>query len=784
MCKMGDNRILDLVKQNAPIDTNITDDEGNPYWTNIANITIASGLPFLNPGTLSQQINKVRPGKDYIATDKSRTSFLIGGSILPQAFKNPCDEYTSTSTNISQNCYNYLWRNNGCITEAPSVKPSQTLSSIKADIFNTSAGEAPPNPTASFQACYGDNKALWPSECVYTNWVLKNQCNPVTLSKEYERSLVSGPSERCIFTKKSEPCFSEENKKDICSLLQDSIVNDPRYFMISSAKTGAQYDDNFANNQCLTYNNNLYFALRNRQSGVCVRPWSGGGNVVEGDLLVFHTDACNSSFTNRQFYIDLRGAIRHRVSGACVTINNSDQLVLSYQNCGDTWTFTPNGSLKHVSSGRCVHPFNGDVRYYNNTWTPLILFDQWCDNDKLYFDRMYETDPYGRLVQSSYVESSPCSLGNQNQLFQITNDQRLYNVGAKSYGLETTKDAQTGIASKLQVRDGWDANRRYFVRDQSGKIFVAPTPMYCVTTDASNNAYLGSCVPHTFTKDNNVMKEDPMTPLCMMALKKDGEFKAGNKIVYAPCDPKDQAQKFRFTDTDALKHLQSNLFVVRDQSAGLQLGASATQNKFFFDNDRALHYTKDDRKCLMRDTNGVLSIKLCSSSDSDNRVFQPIVNPPQPQDKWNQLGCASFTNLDAPGNINTGKKVELCNTFKTLGLNETVQKMDCVDKQLMCNTLYDKGWNIRNITDAEQREIWTALDCDRKKTRTCSWASGTSATPVKTCVGGEVLSDLDWCRSLSTGYFPSTSAQYASQCDAIQLSYKGSGMGGGMPDGL
>lgn len=98
-------------------------------------------------------------GKNYIATLKSDSS-------------NPCFNYKNDSTGISQDCYNKIWSDQGCSTQAPTI--SDTTQTLE-DLVNSSFSSATLTDTTNRQTCYGDSTTyttntspIYPNVSVFT----------------------------------------------------------------------------------------------------------------------------------------------------------------------------------------------------------------------------------------------------------------------------------------------------------------------------------------------------------------------------------------------------------------------------------------------------------------------------------------------------------------------------------------------------------------------------------------------------------------------------------------
>lgn len=82
-----------------------------------------------------------------------------------------CINYTLNSKNISQICYDKIWQDQGCITNAPNVNENDTLSDLIKSVYDTSTS----NKDDDKKTCYGttnatvssDKKIVYPNEKQY-----------------------------------------------------------------------------------------------------------------------------------------------------------------------------------------------------------------------------------------------------------------------------------------------------------------------------------------------------------------------------------------------------------------------------------------------------------------------------------------------------------------------------------------------------------------------------------------------------------------------------------------
>ena len=67
--------------------------------------------------------------------------------------ENPCATYASNNKNISQVCYDKIWHEQGCLSNAPSVETTQSLNELVNNAHDISIS----NNEADIKTCYGNN---------------------------------------------------------------------------------------------------------------------------------------------------------------------------------------------------------------------------------------------------------------------------------------------------------------------------------------------------------------------------------------------------------------------------------------------------------------------------------------------------------------------------------------------------------------------------------------------------------------------------------------------------
>ena len=76
---------------------------------------------------------------------------------LQNAPSNPCKDYTKDSTSISQECYDKIWKDQGCLTQAPSADSDWSKSQTLDGLVNDSYLWATLTDEDHRKGCYGDS---------------------------------------------------------------------------------------------------------------------------------------------------------------------------------------------------------------------------------------------------------------------------------------------------------------------------------------------------------------------------------------------------------------------------------------------------------------------------------------------------------------------------------------------------------------------------------------------------------------------------------------------------
>ena len=76
---------------------------------------------------------------------------------LQNAPSNSCKDYTKDSTSISQECYDKIWKDQGCLTQAPSADSDWSKSQTLDGLVNDSYLWATLTDEDHRKGCYGDS---------------------------------------------------------------------------------------------------------------------------------------------------------------------------------------------------------------------------------------------------------------------------------------------------------------------------------------------------------------------------------------------------------------------------------------------------------------------------------------------------------------------------------------------------------------------------------------------------------------------------------------------------
>ena len=226
----------------------------------------------------------------------------------------PCSFYKDTDTNISQWCYNKLWKDAGCSTQVSGMSDFAKTQS-KVGIKNQFAFLAGSTSSDAQKAmCYGDDRTKWP--CAFSDWSssicnVNTQSSVSSLTKTQTRTLIAGPSS-CSPLTKTVPCFTDitdDQKNTICSTLKGNLnakvrilaTNGYVWTVASNAKGTmvwlAPTVSGNAPTQEFSYRSDG--TLQHIASGLCV------GAASDGSLILW--DDCTSHI----FFVDGNGFLNY-----------------------------------------------------------------------------------------------------------------------------------------------------------------------------------------------------------------------------------------------------------------------------------------------------------------------------------------------------------------------------------------------------------------------------------------------------------------------------------------
>jgi hypothetical protein len=142
------------------------------------------------------------------------------------------------------------------------------------------------------------------------------------------------------------------------------------------------------------------FSLKH-YSGLCVHPQGGSATPGNGTPTVLDP-LCNVAESRLRFVMLSNGSIMHVSSGMCLhpeggTAMQGVRLVF-WNSCSDSalkniqgnkrlaFEYTAGGSIRHKSTGLCVHPSGGAT--YPASGTQLVLWSG-CDENRLFFNKLW-----------------------------------------------------------------------------------------------------------------------------------------------------------------------------------------------------------------------------------------------------------------------------------------------------------------------------------------------------------------------------------------------------------
>lgn len=142
-----------------------------------------------------------------------------------------------------------------------------------------------------------------------------------------------------------------------------------------------------------------FFAIKH-DSGKCIHPQGGAEYPTNGTIAVLH-DGCDDK--KNDFELTSNGSLKHssgmclraRVSGtgfnaivqaaSGLADNNAELIFVEDCEGRGKFEFLENGAIKHVNSGKCIHPSGGSDNPANDT--KLVVHDG-CDDNKVTFSKV------------------------------------------------------------------------------------------------------------------------------------------------------------------------------------------------------------------------------------------------------------------------------------------------------------------------------------------------------------------------------------------------------------
>lgn len=130
--------------------------------------------------------------------------------------------------------------------------------------------------------------------------------------------------------------------------------------------------------------NEDYFTLSNQQTGMCV---NGEADSNYGNNIMMNFKPCDQNGQYSKFKMNNNGIIKNE-NNLCLAAyynanSNGQPLNLSSQYCDQSFTFLPNGALKHNASGRCAHPQGGAA----NDGVRIVSWDDCNAGPRIQFNK-------------------------------------------------------------------------------------------------------------------------------------------------------------------------------------------------------------------------------------------------------------------------------------------------------------------------------------------------------------------------------------------------------------
>ena len=112
-----------------------------------------------NDDTINNSLLKIETlEKEYTVVLKQyQEAYKNYINLLNTTSSNPCSTYNMDSTSISQECYNKIWADQGCTTQAPDVTSDWAKSQTYDGLINDSYSWSTLTDTDHRKGCYGDN---------------------------------------------------------------------------------------------------------------------------------------------------------------------------------------------------------------------------------------------------------------------------------------------------------------------------------------------------------------------------------------------------------------------------------------------------------------------------------------------------------------------------------------------------------------------------------------------------------------------------------------------------
>jgi hypothetical protein len=223
-----------------------------------------------------------------------------------------------------------------------------------------------------------------------------------------------------------------------------------------------------------------YFQIKNVQTGRYVHPLGGKDTPDNGTPTVFW-DEGNCNRAALKYTMEGAGTIRHS-SGLCLGpdyggTSNGNVFALHDQRCNDTYTFIPDGPIKHNNSGRCIHPDGGVANQGTRmiTWSDctsqprLKMVQEWCGSQDPDLLIGYTDDNH--IGQLRMTDGKWIPIGDAFQLIagpEYSTEGFSYNVRSNKvrskeyYYFLNDLDLKWNYMTPLQRKRYYNKNKEYF----------------------------------------------------------------------------------------------------------------------------------------------------------------------------------------------------------------------------------------------------------------------------------------------------------------------------------